>query len=347
MFPKQHRSLIMKEAIVERVRCLTLRETDIPEPREGWTLIEVDACGVCGSELHVWEGRHPKVQPPMPHPLGHEASGRVARIHGEEHGLKQGDKVAIVPLIGCGACVYCRQGAPNRCVRRTVVGFQIPGCFAQYVAVPTVNCIKLPDDADMAEATLLEPLAVVIHCAKLLGRIDRQAQNAVVTGAGTIGILNGLYLQEKVGLNVALVEINEKRRELADRVGLSTFASVEDVPFAGERTVAVECTGSRKALDGLLAMEPAPEALVILGTFDKTQTLNIFELCKREMFVVGSQMYVKDDLVDAAAMLAPPFVGKARSLFIPRRYALDEIQEAFEEALVSTAGTKAIVQVKA
>lgn len=333
----------MRQAIVVRPYEFEIREVDSPVLQDGYAIVETVYCGVCGSDLHVYEGKHPKVKPPAA--LGHEAVGYVKKISSLTSDLKVGDKVAVVPLIGCKDCKYCKLDYPNLCVNRTVVGFQVPGCLADEVAIPVENLIKLQDDYDLLEAALLEPLAVIVHSTGLLERIKYSAKSVIITGAGTIGILAGLYLKENNGMNVFFVEINPDRKRLVQDLGFNVFENIQDIPVEDMRPLAIECTGNIRVLEALVTMDPAPEVLVILGTFERTLTLNIFEMCKRETFLIGSQMYTKSDLEKATELLTMPFKNKFKKVLVERIYTLDEAKEAYDEALSSKNGTKVIIKV--
>ncbi|MDO7787591.1 alcohol dehydrogenase catalytic domain-containing protein [Desulforamulus aquiferis] len=333
----------MRQALTVRPFEFEIIESAAPALQEGCAIIKVVYCGVCGSDLHVYEGKHPKVKPPAV--LGHEAVGIITQIGNNKDNLQVGDKVAVVPLIGCKECEYCKLGYPNQCVNRKVVGFQVTGCLAEEVSIPIENLIKLPEGCDLLEASLLEPLAVVVHCVGLLERIKISTKEAIVTGAGTIGILIGLYLREKLGMNVSMVEINANRKELAEKIGFKVFQGIKDIPIKDTRPVAFECTGNKKVLDMLVTTDPAPEVIVILGTFERTLELNIFEMCKRESYIIGSQMYTKKDLEIAAQIMSTPMKEVFKSILVERIYSLSEAKEAYDEALNSQKGTKVIIQV--
>ncbi|GAB6181368.1 zinc-dependent alcohol dehydrogenase family protein [Desulfotomaculum defluvii] len=333
----------MRKAVIVEPYRFEIHEVASPDLQEGFAIVQVAYCGVCGSELHVYEGKHPKCKPPA-NP-GHEAVGVIQQLASKTSGLKVGDKVAIVPLVGCQECEYCKLGYPNLCKDRKVVGFQLPGCLADEVAIPVNNLIKLPENCHLIEGTLLEPMAVVVHCVELLDRVSHSAKSAVITGAGTIGILIGLFLKETKGLKVYFLEINPHRKKLAEGLGFGVYGKIEEIPLHGERTVAFECTGNKMVLDSLVTYDPAPEVLIILGTFEKSLGLNIFEMCKRETFIIGSQMYTKQDLEKAAEIMASPLKDKFKSILVERIYSLEESKEAFEEALGSKNGTKVLIKV--
>ncbi|MEG6522779.1 zinc-dependent alcohol dehydrogenase [Desulfotomaculum sp. 1211_IL3151] len=333
----------MRKAVIVEPYRFEIHEAPSPNLQEGFAIVQVAYCGVCGSELHVYEGKHPKVKPPA-NP-GHEAVGTIQQIASGTNGLKVGDQVAIVPLVGCQECDYCKLGYPNLCKDRKVVGFQLPGCLADEVAIPVDNLIKLPENCELVEGALLEPMAVVVHSVGLLDRVAHRAKSVVIAGAGTIGILIGLFLKETKGLNVYFLEINPQRKKLTENLGFKVYQRIEDLPLQGERTVAFECTGNKMVLDSLVTHDPAPEVLVILGTFEKTLGLNIFEMCKRETFIIGSQMYTKQDLEKAAEIMASPLKDRFKAILVERIYSLAESKEAFDEALSSKNGTKVLIQV--
>ncbi|SDE66503.1 zinc-dependent alcohol dehydrogenase [Sporomusa acidovorans] len=336
----------MREAIIAKPKVMEIREVPEVTRTPGYAIINVEFCGVCGSELHVYLGKHPKVKPPTAFAPGHEASGIIVDISEGNHDFKIGDKVAIVPLVGCQECVYCQNGYPNLCVNRRVIGFQMPGCFADKVAVPIENLVRLPEGCDAIDGALLEPMAVVVHSVALLNQVPYKASQAIITGAGTIGLAIALYLKQFHNMTVHIVEVNKQRKKLAEKLGLQVHESVQDISLGGMRPVIFECTGNKAVLNSIITCDPAPEVLVILGTFDRSEEVNLFELCKREIMVIGSQMYVKSDVEKAAQIMSSPFKNELRKIVSDKLFSLDEIQEAFEEALGGVKGTKVLVKVK-
>jgi threonine dehydrogenase-like Zn-dependent dehydrogenase len=335
----------MREMKVVTPKQIRVVETTNPIIRNGQAIIDVKYCGVCGSELHVFEGTHPKVKPPTQFPLGHEATGVVSDVSENSEGIHIGDRVAIVPLVGCQNCVYCADGKANLCVDRHVIGFQLPGCFADQVSVPVGNMVLLPKECSLQDGALLEPMAVVVHSVRLLDKVKYQSHQVIVTGAGMIGLSIALYLRYTHKFDIHIIEINEKRKKMAQDLGFKVHTDIGEALSSKNHIVVFECTGNKKVLDSIVENDPAPEMLIILGTFDRTEDINIFELCKREMLVVGNQMYNKEDIKQAAQLMATDFKNELQKIVSDRIYSLEEMQEAFEAAIQGDSGAKILVKI--
>ncbi|NQU24378.1 MAG: alcohol dehydrogenase catalytic domain-containing protein, partial [Candidatus Nealsonbacteria bacterium] len=141
---------------------------DVPDPQVGPedVLVEIKACGICGSDVHGMDGSSGRRLPPII--MGHEAAGVIARLGDEVTGLEVGDRVTFDSMVSCGRCQFCRRGAINLCQRRQVLGvsceeFRREGAFAEYVAVPQHIVYRLPDGLALEHAAMVEPLSVAVH----------------------------------------------------------------------------------------------------------------------------------------------------------------------------------------
>ena len=150
----------------------------IPAPDE--VLVRVKACGICGSDVHGYDGSSGRRIPPIV--MGHEAAGVVAATGSDVSGIREGDRVTFDSTIYCGSCEYCRRGEVNLCDRRQVLGVSTPeyrraGAFAEYVLVPRRIMHRLPDNISFAEAAMVEPLAVAVHAVSL-SEIQREQHSS-------------------------------------------------------------------------------------------------------------------------------------------------------------------------
>ena len=133
----------------------------VPQIDAGEALIQVDACGFCGSDLNIVAGTHPRARPPLT--LGHELSGRIARMGEPSRDLADGDRVTAYPLITCGTCHACTHGNPHVCRQLRLFGFDVDGGMAQFVKLPVDALMKLPQEMPARIGALIEPLAVAVH----------------------------------------------------------------------------------------------------------------------------------------------------------------------------------------
>jgi len=180
----------MKALVLAQYNRLEIQELPDPRPAEGEVLVQVSACGICGSDVHGMDGSTGRRIPPIV--MGHEAAGVVVELGPGASGLAAGDRVTFDSTVWCGQCTYCRQGAINLCDRRQVLGvscpeFRRPGAFAQLVAVPQHIVYRLPEGLSFEQAAMTEPLSVAVHAVNL-ARIEL-GDSAAVIGAGMIGLL--------------------------------------------------------------------------------------------------------------------------------------------------------------
>src|SRR6202789_3519444 len=168
-----------------------LKVTTLPVPLPGplEVLVQVAACGICGSDVHGYDGTSGRRIPPLV--MGHEAAGIVAAVGSEVTGFAVGDRVTFDSTVYCGECVFCRKGEMNLCDNRQVVGvscgdYSRAGAFAEYVAVPALIMYKLPEGLGFAEAAMLEAVSVALHAVKVSNLAG--GETALVIGAGMIGL---------------------------------------------------------------------------------------------------------------------------------------------------------------
>ena len=190
----------------------TMRYRDEADPVCGAdeVVIEVDAVGICGSDMHAFHGHDPRRVPPLI--LGHELAGIVVEGEGV------GRRVTVNPLITCGRCQYCVTGRDNLCANRTMIGMTRAGGFAQRMAIPNSSVIDLPPGMDMLAAALTEPAATGLHALNLAMRALARPlpeSRTLVLGGGAVGLLVALLARAYACLDVTLAETNAMRRASA------------------------------------------------------------------------------------------------------------------------------------
>src|SRR5215467_9292634 len=160
----------MKALVLREYKKLDLVDVPRPDPAANELLIRVHACGICGSDVHGFDGSTGRRIPPVI--MGHEASGVVAAKGANVTEFAEGDRVAFDSMISCGACGFCGRGEPNLCDNRQVLGvscaeFRRDGAFAEYVVVPKRIAFRLPDELSFDQAAMLEPVSVAVHAVSL------------------------------------------------------------------------------------------------------------------------------------------------------------------------------------
>ena len=175
----------MKQAIMMKPGEIVYQNVPVPEVGKDQIKVKMLKIGVCGSDIHVWHGKHPYTSYPVVQ--GHEVSAVIVQTGAGVTKLSVGDMVTIQPQVVCGACYPCTHGMYNDCNVLKVMGFQTTGMASEYFVVDAEKALKLPDGMDAEHGAMIEPLAVACHAVKRFGDIN--GKNAVVIGGGAIGNL--------------------------------------------------------------------------------------------------------------------------------------------------------------
>ena len=175
----------MLQQVMTAPGVIEFNEVPVPEVMPGQVLVKIQKIGICGSDIHVYHGKHPFTKYPVTQ--GHEVSGEIAQIGQGVEGFSVGQKVTIQPQVVCGKCYPCRHGKYNLCEELKVMGFQTTGVASHYFAVDAQKVTPLPEDMSFDEGAMIEPLAVAVHAIRQAG--DVTGLKIAVLGAGPIGIL--------------------------------------------------------------------------------------------------------------------------------------------------------------
>ena len=187
---------------------IEFRDIPVPSIKDNEVLVRIKRIGVCGSDIHVYHGKHPFTKYPVTQ--GHEVSGQIAGIGKDVHSLKVGQKVTIEPQVVCGECYPCRHGKYNLCESLKVMGFQTTGCASEYFAVPEEKVTPLPDVMTYDQGAMIEPLAVTVHAARRFPELE--GANVAILGSGPIGILLMQSCKALGCRSVLITDISERMR---------------------------------------------------------------------------------------------------------------------------------------
>lgn len=284
----------MKALILESKETFTVKEIEKPTISEEQVVVKVSYVGVCGSDLaRYFEGKVHN----YPIVLGHEFSGVVDVVGDKVKTVKKGDRVAIAPLIPCGACENCERGKPALCEHYSFVGSRQQGAMAEYVAVDEKNVLVLPDEVSNEEAALIEPLTVAIH------GIERIHFNAgaevVVFGAGTIGIMTLLALKARGAGNVTVIDINDTKLKMANKLGADYTINSQQTDLVEyfskhpKPVVVIETAGVPQTQVQSVEIVERLGKVVYIGTATKDVTFSpkVFEkILRGEIEITGSWM---------------------------------------------------------
>ncbi len=288
------------------MKALVLKEynrfeyVDVPTPKPGPddVLVEVRACGICGSDVHGMNGSTGRRIPPVI--MGHEASGVVAEAGSAVTGVTAGDRVTFDSTIYCGHCAFCRRGRVNLCDNRRVLGvscgeYRCDGAFAEYVVVPQHILYALPDGLGFEQAAMVEPVSVAVHAARRVpvGLND----TAVVLGAGVIGLLIVQTLRAAGCRRIIAVDIEPARLELACRVGAGHGLRADKDDVAAEVLDMTEGQGADVAFEAVGVADTVATAtscvrkggrVALVGNVSPEVSLALQAAVTRELTLYGS-----------------------------------------------------------
>ena len=274
------------------------RELSELSPSE--VLVKTRAASICGSDLHLFKGKHPAVS--LPAAVGHELAGEILKVGAGVTRVKEGDRVVVEPVIVCGECRFCRQGDYNLC---TSINFHYrkgQGSFAPYFVAEETWVHQLPDNISFAEGSLMEPLSVAVHAVQK-ARLQL-GQNVAVFGAGAIGLLVVLLAKRSGAGKIYSVDVQEYRLEKARELGATAVFNNMDgdaVAAVFEATekvgvdVSFEAVGLETTLFQSLEVLRKGGTAILLGLFAEPQVTipaNIF--VQKEISLIGSQGYCHD-----------------------------------------------------
>jgi (R,R)-butanediol dehydrogenase/meso-butanediol dehydrogenase/diacetyl reductase len=327
----------------------TLDVADVPVPRLGPTdvLLEVDFCGVCGSDLHMviegW-GTPDTIE-------GHEYVGTVAAVGDQVTRWQPGDRVVGGASTRCGTCEHCLAGRPSLCTERGTPGLEpFQGAFARYKKDDEAELLALPDGMSPRVAALSEPLAVALHAITRSG--IGHGQSALVFGAGPIGALLIAALRAKGIERVGVVEPGPTRRDLGVAVGATEAYTPDELPVFDQADpgavaedpfdVVFECSGKRAAMEAGPSQLKRGGMLVFVGAGIERPRFDPNRILMNELTITGSFVYDEGGFADALELLATGALPTDR-LLEPGAVALDGLLEAMEGLASGRIGGKVLV----
>ncbi|MHB8277249.1 MAG: zinc-dependent alcohol dehydrogenase, partial [Candidatus Humimicrobiaceae bacterium] len=193
---------------------ITEGEIIIDNVNDDEAVVKVSYCGICGTDISIFAGKHPRSKPPLV--LGHEFTGIIE--YAKNPALKKGSKVVINPLISCGNCWSCNNYLPYVCQNLRLIGIDFNGGFATYVKVNIKNIIQLPDDYDLLYGALIEPFATAIHSFNRSKPVNED-DFIFIFGSGSIGLILLQLLRLSGVSRVTIVDIHKEKIELAEKLG--------------------------------------------------------------------------------------------------------------------------------
>jgi alcohol dehydrogenase len=294
----------MRALVYTQPNEVQLQQRPMPQAAAGEVVLQIEAVGICGSDMHAWHGHDPRRKLGLV--LGHEFVGRIAESAAP--GFAVGTRFTGNPLITCGVCEYCAQGRNNLCADRTMVGMTRPGAFAEFMSIPAASLIALPQELPYRSAALTEPAATAWHAINLTMRALARPiheRRVLVIGGGAIGMLAALLLRHLGVDRVALAELNPLRREAASKHARCEAIDPRTAPIAESSfDVVIDAVGAKATRAQSFAAIKPGSVIMHVGLQDWASEIDMRKLTLAEVTLLGTYTYTTADLratVDALA----------------------------------------------
>ncbi|MEY9967823.1 2-desacetyl-2-hydroxyethyl bacteriochlorophyllide A dehydrogenase [Streptacidiphilus sp. MAP12-16] len=327
----------MKAAVISAPGVVGIETVDDPTPGPRDVVVQVSACGLCGTDLHILQGEFAPTLPIVP---GHEFAGEVVAVGAQVRELSPGDRVAVDPSLYCHECHYCRLGRGNLCERWAAIGVTVPGGAAEFAVAPAANCVKLPDHVRTEDAALIEPLSCAVRGYDVLR--SQLATSVLIYGSGTMGLMMMELAKRTGAATVDIVDINPDRLATARSLGCSNAAtSADEIEQARGWDVVIDATGNEKAIQDAIGRVGKGGTYLQFGVADYAAraTIEPYRIYNQEITITGSmavlhsyeraaqlfaggvldpQVFISDrlPLVDYAAALQQFQQGKGRKILV-------------------------------
>jgi len=335
----------MKTLVCTEPGNLDYKTAEKPVLTKGNAIIKIKRIGICGTDLHAFEGTQPYFQ--YPRVLGHELAGELSEFD-DATGFKAGEPVTFIPYFNCGSCIACRSGKPNCCVGLKVCGVHIDGGMAEYLSVPSYSLVH-GQGLSYDELALIEPLAIGAHGIARAG--IRTGEFVLVIGAGPIG-LGTIEFAKIAGAEVIVLDVNEARLKFCRRhlkvdytinaLNTDVFQQLKEITGGDMPTVVIDATGSQKAINNAFQFLAHGGRFVLIGLQKGEISFSHPEFHKREATLMSSRNATRQDFAHVIACMKNGLVDPKN--YITHRVNFDEIKRDFESWLKPETGViKAMV----
>lgn len=286
----------MKSLLLSEYNHLEIADFPLPAVGADEVLVRVEACGICGSDVHGYDGSSGRRIPPIV--MGHEAAGTIEAVGASVRGYAEGDRVTFDSTVYCGACEYCARGEINLCNNRQVIGvscgdYRRHGAFAEYVAVPQRILYRLPENITFAEAAMLEAVSVALHGVRVAEA--KGGETALVIGAGMIGLLTLQAARAAGCKRVFIADVDETRLALARRVGADEalqsgdlIAQVMKLTGGEGVDIVLEAVGRNETVAASIDAVRKGGTVVLIGNIAPEVTLPLQKVVTRQIRLQGS-----------------------------------------------------------
>jgi 2-desacetyl-2-hydroxyethyl bacteriochlorophyllide A dehydrogenase len=307
----------VKAAVISSPGVVSIETVDDPAPGPREVVVQVAACGLCGTDLHILQG---EFAPSLPIVPGHEFAGEVVALGAEVDMLSLGDRVAVDPSLYCNECHYCRIGRNNLCERYAAIGVTTGGAAAEFALAPAANCVRLPHHVRTEDAALIEPLSCAIRGYDVLR--SPMASHILIYGSGTMGLMM-LELAKRTGAaTVDVLDVNPQRLATARELGCTNAAAAADeIERPRGWDVVIDATGSEHAIQDALGRVARGGTYLQFGVADYAAraTIEPYRIYNQEITITGSMAVLHSyeraaDLFAAGVLDSEIFISDRRPL---------------------------------
>jgi L-iditol 2-dehydrogenase len=327
---------VLKAALFDEIKSMKIINRDLPIMKQNEVLIQVITTGICGSEIHAYNGSHPFRKPPSI--LGHEVVGVVEKVGSNVFHLVEGDRVTVEPHYGCEECSYCVKGDYHLCHQKVVLGTESwQGGFAEYITAPATTVYKLPSELPSQIGVLTEPLAVGIHAVRIAD--VKKGDKIAILGAGPIGLLVSIAAHEAGAEVIFLTDMVDHNLDTGKKLGATDVVNSKSqsvVEYLNNRLLAVDkvfiTVGIKSVFEDALQIVRKKGKIINLAIFENEVGVDLNKVFMSEIQILGSSMYVKEDFLEAIRIISEglyPFEILTRHSF-----SMNEINEALNVASI-------------
>ena len=332
-YRKMSKEGIMRKQVMTAPGKIEFEDVPIPEPGENEVLIKIMRIGICGSDIHVYHGKHPFTSYPVTQ--GHEVSGEIVSTGSRVTGFRPGQKVTIEPQVYCGKCYPCTHGKYNLCEELKVMGFQTSGTASEYFAVSADKVTLLPDSMSFDEGAMIEPLAVTVHAVKRYTEI--KGAKVAVTGAGPIGNLLAQSAKAMGAEKVVITDVSDHRLNLAKQCGVDKAYNTSQIDFndvlidafgRDKADVIYDCAGNNITINQAIRCARKGSTIILVAVFAEMASADLAVLNDHELDLNTSMMYRHEDYLDAIRLVRE---GKIRlSPLISAHFSFENYLDAYK-----------------
>ena len=323
----------MLQQVMTKPGEIIFREVPVPEVKDDQVLVKIMNIGICGSDIHVYHGKHPFTSYPVTQ--GHEVSGEVVKLGKDVTVFHEGQKVTIEPQVYCGECYPCRHGKYNLCEELKVMGFQTTGTASEYFAVDASKVTPIPEEMSYEEGAMIEPLAVAVHGVKQVG--DVKGMNIAVLGAGPIGNLVAQVAKGMGAAKVMITDVSDLRLDKAKECGIDVCVNTKEKDFGeamletfgpDKADVIYDCAGNNITMGQAIKYARKGSIIVLVAVFAGMAEIDLAVANDHELDIKSTMMYRHDDYVDGIRLVNEEKVH-LRPL-ISKTFAFQEYLKAYQ-----------------